>query len=375
MGRSTYSHEAYASSRKAYAPEGTRATARGEQRVRETGRLDPLVDPKEFGVVRPSRVRLEERAAGGFEVTVGAPIPIEYRLDTTGSMGDNVQRALDALPKICSLASSVLPGRDPFYCASIFGDVGDKFVLCRGQFEAEAEKMVNQLSLMVPEGGGGDTEEDPHYGFFGATYLTAAYLQRVGLRSYDFTITDAPVHDRLAVKELKRVFGDEVLEKARENGHQITSRDLPTNKELVTDMLKRTHGFMLLVAQPTYASELQVHWAQLFKSERVVVLPRIEHVPHVMASLIGLTEGTLDLQSVSSFLKESNLKKDEARKIVEAVSHIPLGSQRTSPNYDRLPKKGDVFATKTDLWPVEAGAVPPTGVGGGDPDSSGEGWL
>lgn len=369
MGRRVFTEEVYRSSRKALAPEGTKATLRGEQKVKETGKLDPLVDPAEYGVVRESRIRLEEHKHG-FKVTVGAPVPIEYRLDTTGSMGDNVDRALAALPQICGLAASVLPERDPFYCASIFGDIVDRFVLCRGQFEAEAEKMVNQLTLMHPEGGGGDSPEDPHYGFFGAAYLSRLWLQLAGLRSYDFTITDAPAHDRLNITALKRIFGDAVMEKVRENGYQMAANDLPTNKELVKDLLKRSHAFVLTVG--SYADDF---WRQLFGRGHVVSLPQIEYVPHVMATIIGLTEGTLDLQSTVGFLTEHNLNKADARRIVDIVSHIPIGAQRSLKNFDRLPKKGDIFAKKTDLWPVTVGEV---SVNPGQPEEPSEddpGWL
>jgi hypothetical protein len=374
MGRETFSKTVYRSSLASLAPEGTRATRRGEQTVRETGKLDPLVDPSEFGVVRESRIRLEERKAGGFEVTVGAPVPIEYRLDTTGSMGDNVERALKALPQICGLASAALPERDPFYCASIFGDVVDRFVLCRGQFEAEASKMVNQLTLMHPEANGGDSEEDPHYGFFGAAYLSRLWLQRAGLRSYDFTITDAPMHDRLSVKQLERIFGASVLEKARENGHQMTGRDLPTNKEMVRDLLKRAHAFALLVTERG-ESGLGSYWQGFFGAQHVVVLPQIEHVPHVMAAIIGLTEGTFDLQSVTGFLTTSNLSKAEARRVVESVAHIPLGAQRSLRNFNRLPTKGAVYAKKDDIWPAEAGEVPSAPETPAESSDDDPGWL
>ena len=271
-------------------------------------------------------------------------------------MGDNVDRAHKALPDICELTAAVLPERDPFYCASVFGDTCDQFVLCRGQFEALAERMVDQLTLMNPERGGGDIPEDPHYGFFGAAFLTRAYLQLIGLRSYDFTITDAPAHDRLSPTQLTRIFGPHVFDKVRENGYTLDQKDLPTNCELVSEMLKRTHAFMLLVTHG--ARDLQNYWSGIFGSERVVVLPEIELVPHVMATAIGLTEGTLDLRSAVDFLNNSNLSRTDAKRVIDALAHIPLGAQRALPNYGRLPVKGDVFAQKTDLWPMNPNDVP-----------------
>lgn len=377
MAKGVFSRTVFETARAKYTEPGKSATDRGEQHVRETGKLNPLVDPAEFGVVRESRMRFTPKGGTSLlEVANGTPVPIEYRLDTTGSMGDNVQRAIKVLPEICGLASMALPDRDPFYCASMFGDVTDRFVLCRGQFEAEAHKMVDQLTLMTPQGAGGDSPEDPHYGFFGAAYLTNAYLQRIGLRSYDFTITDAPVHDRLAVSQLKRVFGPEVFEKAKANGHKIDRNDLPSNPELVKDMLRRAHGFCLLVADRS-DSYTKRHWQSIFGKDRVVDLPKIEYVPHVMATIIGLTEGTFDLRGSIAFLTGNNLSKSVAKTIVDAVAHIPLGAQRALPNFGRMPVKGDLFKDKTDLWPVDPKDIP---VGdtivdsSAKPDDSG-GWL
>lgn len=372
MGTRTYSREAYEGARRSFTEEGKSGTARGEQHVRETGKLNPLVDPAEFGVVRESRIRLEPRTGGGFEVSVGTPSSLEYRLDTTGSMGDNVERAIKALPQTCELTSALLPERDPFYCASIFGDVVDRFVLCRGQFEVLADRMVNQLTLMHPEAQGGDGPEDPHYGLFGAAYLTNAYLHRIGLRSFDFTITDATAHDRLSPDQLERIFGSSVFEKARENGHEIDPKDLPTNQELVADVLHRAHAFVLLVG-----TDARKYWTLLYSKERVAILPTIEYVPHVMAVITGLTEGTLDLLSAVDFLTGVNLQKSDARQLVDSVAHIPIGGQCALPNFGRMPKKGDVFMEKTDLWPVNPEDLP-TGSAGEEspakPDGSG-GWL
>src|SRR5262245_7538380 len=123
MGRGAFSRTAYEESTRTHTRAGASATERGEQTVRRTGKLDPLVDPAEYGVIRPSRIRLEERPDGLFVVSVGAPVTTEYRVDTTGSMGDHVERALRALPSLCEPVAAVVPERDPFFCASIFGDV------------------------------------------------------------------------------------------------------------------------------------------------------------------------------------------------------------------------------------------------------------
>lgn len=358
MGRGTFSRDAYAGSVASFTEKGRSATSRGEQIVKKTGKLDPLVDPAGYGVIRPSRMRMTELESGLWEVSVGAPSTLEYELDTTGSMGDNVERALKVLPQTCELTAEVLPGRDPFYAAAIFGDITDRIVLCRGQFEVLADRMVNQLTLMHPESGGGDSAEDPHYGIYGAAYLTDAYLHRIGLKSMHFVITDAPMHDRLINDQLKRIFGNEVFEKTKENGFtDIDSNNLPSNKELVKDLFKRSHAFALLV-NADKGDSVYRHWVELYGKDNVILMPEIEMLPHVMATVTGLTEGTIDLSSGEEFLRKANLNDDQAKRLISKVAHIPLGAQCALPNYSKLPKKGDIFANKTDLFPMNPDDIP-----------------
>lgn len=351
MGRGTFSREAFRGASRTYVPKEGPATARAEQTARETGKLNPLVDPAGYGVIRRSLPRLEKQTDGTWLLTVGTPMPIETRVDTTGSMGGNVDVALRVLPAAYELAAEVLPGYDLQIATGIFGDVRDRFVLCRPQFEMVAEKIVEQLTLMVPERDGGDAPEDPHYGLFGAAYLTAAHIVRLGLKGYDFTVSDAPARDILDERQLKRIFGDEVFEKVVENGHQLNRRDLPTTQDVVHDLLTRSHAFFLQVESDTYVTSF---WTKVFGRDRVVVLPSTELLPQVQAVIIGLTEGTLSLDQVSSFLRKHNVHEGDAQKIIRSVSNIPIGAQAALPNFSKLPKAGDLFREKTDLWPVDS---------------------
>jgi hypothetical protein len=336
-------------------PDEGPVTARAAQQAHATGKLNPLVDPQGFGVIRRSLRRLEQQDNKFWLLTVGTPMPIESRLDTTGSMADNVDIAFRVLPNAFEQCAEVLPGYDLQVATGIFGDVVDHFVLCRPQFEMEADKIVQQLTLMVPEGHGGDAPEDPHYGLFGAAYLTATYIQEIGLKGYDFTIGDETAHDRLDESQLIRIFGPEVFDKLAENGQQINRRELPTNREIVQDLLKRAHAFFLQVGNQ---GETTRYWTEVFGPGRVVKLPATELVPQVQATIIGLTEGTLDLEGVPAFLKHANVDATVAKLIARSVANIPIGAQAALPNFSKRPQKGDLFEKKADLWPVEAGDKP-----------------
>lgn len=350
MGKRTVTRDAYSAAFKKYVPEEGPATDKAEQKAHSTGKLHPLVDPAGYGLVRRSLPRFEKQNSGLWLLTVGTPLPIEVRVDTTGSMGGNVDIALRRLPDTYDLCNGILPkGYDLQIAIGIFGDVVDRFVLCRPQFEMMAEKIVQQLTLMVPERMGGDAPEDPQYGLFAAAYLTSCYINRIGLKGYDFTVTDAPGRSLLDIRQLKRIFGDEVFDKVAENGFQIDPNLLPNTAEVVQELLKRAHAFVLQVDNH---SETTKFWSEIYGANRVVKIPDTELLPQVEAAIMGITEGTLGPEQVEEFLRKNNIIGNDAKKIAQSVANIPIGAQATLPNFGKRPQKGDLFRNKTDIWPI-----------------------
>jgi hypothetical protein len=169
------------------------------------------------------------------------------------------------------------------------------------------------------------------------------------------------------------MFGETVFEKLVENNQQINRRELPSNREIVQDLLRRAHAFFLQVGVDSRVTEF---WTEVFGPNRVIQLPATEVAPQVQAAIIGLTEGTLDLERVPAFLKHANVGAADAKQIARSVANIPIGAQAALPNFGKRPQKGDLFKKKTDLWPVEAGDKPdkPGKAGKKKPDSGPE-WL
>lgn len=334
------------------------ATKRGYDEVQKTGKLHHLVDPSADGVIRLSKPRFELLPNGLFKLTIGTPIEKEDHLDTTGSMQDNVAKAIKVLPNTYELCSKMLPGYDLQIAIGIFGDCGDDYVVCRPQFEMTAEKLVDQLTLMNPEGlGGGNGGEDPHYALFGSAYLTSARSNLLGLKGYDFTISDEPARYTLEKSQLTRIFGDEVFQKTAENGFGINPKNLPDTKEVVQNLLKRAHAFFLQVGDGKY--DCHEFWTEMYGAERVIVLSDITLLPQIESTIIGLTEGTLGMGDVIDFLIENKVPKITAKSIARSVSNIPIGAQTTLrkkiiESGHQIPKKGDLFRSKTDLWPIDS---------------------
>jgi len=61
--------------------------------------------------------------------------------------------------------------------------------------------------------------------------LTSAYSNRIGLKGYDFTISDEPARENLWADQLKRIYVSKCFEKVAENAFAIDERNLPTTKK------------------------------------------------------------------------------------------------------------------------------------------------
>jgi hypothetical protein len=152
MGREVLSDVAYKRVAEEAFSKGT-STYAGEQRHKQGLGLHELVDPKGYGVIRRS-LSWFEPLENGFELLRGIAILEETRLDTTGSMGKNVDVAMEVLPKTYELlatgSKAVLSRYDVQMITSIFGDVSDDYVLCRSQAEMD-ERIAEQMTYMGPE--------------------------------------------------------------------------------------------------------------------------------------------------------------------------------------------------------------------------------
>jgi hypothetical protein len=350
MGDKTFTRSLYKASKTSRSVGTSDVTRAAAQKAISTGKLDQLVDPSGFGVTRLSLPRVEEQKDGLFKMLVGCPMPVETRVDTTGSMGGNVDVAMRVLPDAFESWTQVLEGYDIHCATGIFGDVSDNFPLCRPQFEMQADKIVHQLTLMVPEKDGGDTPEDPDIGIFGGAYLCRHYANRLGLKGYDFTVTDAPGRGRVDEKQLIRVFGEEVFEKIEQNEHRLQRQGIYNLADIWSALLDRAHAFVLQVGRSPGTTAF---WKEHIGKERLVRLPDTEFLPYVQAVIIGLTEGTLLLNDAADFLQQFNLSKVHIDSIVESVVDIPIAAQSQLANYGRRPMKGDLFDGKPDVWKDE----------------------
>jgi len=335
------------------------ATHRAEEKVMETHELNPLVDPgaNNWGKSRRSLIRFNDMPDGRFEVAVGLSVPVEIMLDTTGSMGSNVDIALKGIPDTRDNLQDVMrQGCEAHVATGVFNDVHDRFrdrspgiVMTRSQFEM-TEKMAEQMMHHIPmRDGGGNGKEDSQFALFAAAYLSSFYINRIGLKSYHFTVTDEAADSYIDKQQLIRIFGKDVFEATAANGHTLDPQNLPSTEEVAQALLSRSHAFCLLVKNYDSAERF---WKKILGDERVIVLPNTKLVPHMISAIVGLTEGTLDLQSVVEYLVTRGVNNSDAESIERSVRNIPIGAQTILENFNNIPVRGDIFDTKEDLWPT-----------------------
>lgn len=323
----------------------TNVTRAAEERARETGVLSEIVDPANEPI-RVSTIRLDPHQKQWI-VTVGCPMDVEVSCDTTGSMGNEVTTEMNILPDLYGEISAVVPGYDPQLCLGIFGDCEDNFVMCRPQFEMEAWKIVNYLHEMAPQrGGAGNGGEDPQYAMLARAYLTDAYTNRIGLKGYHFIVTDEPCHDDISEFEIRRIFGDKIFKKELKN----LKGEIPSVKTVVEALKEKTHQFVLVLSDYRYNAFSK--WSELCGEGSVIMIDTTLQLPKVISAIIGLTEGTLDVTQLKKHLDDQGTAK-----LINQLSKIDIGAQaRLRRNLPHpVPKLGDIFAKKGDLWPIQPG--------------------
>lgn len=347
--KGSWSQTTYASRASTVQSQGGNATYEAEERVRQGKGLDSLVDPSQRGVIREANNLLVPEG-DIFKLPFGIAMPVETNTDTTASMGQNVDIVFSVQPKVQNLLiqgeAAVLKRYHVQMATGSIGDRGNRFPYQRSQFEPDNE-VERQMGLLVPERNGIDLTEDYQLALFAAAYLTKTSIIKYGLKGYYFVIGDERGRDEFDESVLKRVFGPSVYDKAF--GQKPAK--MPTPADAAKKVMDEWHCFYLQVDNHGYTRDW---WTKLWGPERVIKLARTEDVAEVQAVIIGLTEGELDLQSAVEFLKQNGISAASAKSIVDVCAGVPLGLQATYANFGKIPLAGAKFASRDDIWPMDA---------------------
>ena len=132
-------------------------------------------------------------------------------------------------------------------------------------------------------------------------------------------------------------------------------RELPSVRAMVKELKQKTHQFILVMRDHAYHDTLEL-WRDLCGEKSVIVIHSTKQLPAVISAIIGLTEGTIDVVGLEEYLG-----KFGDTDLVRQLSNIDIGAQaklRHLLPYP-VPKAGDIFANKGDIWPIQPGEVSP----------------
>lgn len=239
-------------------------------------------------------------------------LAIGVLFDVTGSMGQ-IPQVLET--KLAGLMALLLQKGYVAHPQILFGAVGDAYSdhvpLQVGQFESGLE-MDDVLTNVYLEGNGGgqmsESYELPLY-FFARHTSTDCYEKR-GQKGYLFTMGDENYYDFVSKDQVKALIGDSL------------QANVPT-KNIVAELTEKWNYFHIIIEEGSYPHNKTIEnsWRDLL-GERVLLLEDKNNVAELIALTIGLTEGTIDIDSAKADLKSVGLN-DRAIKTVTAAL-VPL---------------------------------------------------
>lgn len=346
----------------------------GKQRTRQGLGLDPLVDPKTHGCSRESVNLLVQQPDGTWKLIYGVAMGVKTGLDTTGSVGqENIDTAFRVIPTTQKLlvSSQTRPGLLARYHAqfatAMIQDQRDNYAHAHTEFEPDNE-VDNQMRKLDVNCAGGDGQEEYLHDLWYTAYRIKTSIRRYGLKPYYFIVGDERGRSYLSPRWIERTFGITIqsplattdLDKydyAPENLDGWMPQRYPnielselSPRVLGQKVLESWHPFFLQIGSRPHTT---AWWRDILGENRLITLPSVDSIAEIQAVIIGLTESTLNLQEVPDFLMEvAGISREEARRVQQAVSHIPMRAQALLPNFNKIPPAGSIFKNRDDLWPI-----------------------
>lgn len=251
--------------------------------------------------------------------------PIVIGFDVTGSMGGNpaiLQRELKGLFGMLVRRDVV---SDPQVAIGAYGDTEcDRVPIQLSQFESDNRIDDNLDNVFVEGGGGGNMGEmSTALVWFVANHvITDSYVKR-RKRGYLFLIGDEcplPVTTGQALEFLgtameERITPESAFEQAREQWD-------------VYFLLVENHAAKYQSSYKRYVG--------LLGEDHVVPLQSTESAPAVIASVIGIAEGTADADSLSTDLVESGFSDETSRAAVLSVAGVKGAVAKADTKYADL---------------------------------------
>ena len=283
-------------------------TARAALPVQEVFRqtkLHPDMNP--FGV----KVR-ESRDSPAHPNSIG----IMFFMDETGSMGHIPPYLAQDEHGLASFMGMLVDGQYVDDPQVFFGAIGDavnpnnreESPLQVGQFESEAHLMDKWLTAihLEKDGGGNNGESYDMAFYFAARHTSMDCWEKRGRKGYLFVTGDEPPLRCVTASAVRERCGDDLR------------KDIPT-ADIIEEASKTFHPFFL-IPDKNRANRCERQWRDVM-GDHVIVMETHEDTSAVAATLVGLTEGTLeDLDAALKKLKELGLDGAKANRVIRAVT-------------------------------------------------------
>ncbi|MCB9668272.1 MAG: hypothetical protein H6736_24950 [Alphaproteobacteria bacterium] len=291
MGYSSWSSAAYGDVRRA------RTSRPAGEIFRETGTVDPLMDPRHL-VVREARDSEHHPRS----------VPIIVGFDVTASMGHiPTDFAKVQLGRLMTLLVEQGWVRDPQVLFAAHGDaVSDRGPLQVGQFESGLE-MDMWLTRIWLEGRGGDVPESTTLVHWFAAHRTATDAwEKRGERGFLFTIGDAP-NKELRPSHLSRVFGGSPTEAC-------------SDAEVLAAARERWDCWHIVVPSGARVYPHSVtSWRRLL-GEQAIVCTRHQAICELMGAIMGVRQARLDLEAARDVLVGAQVASTEIDDVLAALA-------------------------------------------------------
>ena len=217
--------------------------------------------------------------------------PIAVLFDVTGSM-QNVPRVLQE--KLAGLFALLLRkgyAEDPQVMVGAYGDANvDRVPLQASQFESDNRIDDALDALYLEGGGGGNNGETASAAWYFLTHTATDAWDKRGRKGYAFTIGDERTYG-LTKDQVHRLTGDTV------------QADL-TPEQIVAMVSEKWELFHLVVDNYTAKSQRSAQQYQSLLGDRCIVLEDPANAAETIAGIIGVLEGTVDLDGLRDDLVE-----------------------------------------------------------------------